>query len=204
MRSEQDGDAHLGLSVDAAYKGMLNAGNYSGERGELVIEFMPRDHGHLPEPTEGARVTLWGAYVLDTDHGWHELHPVWTERLDGYSYASGPEYGGDPGSARSYDAIDQCQTHSGAGCDGYGGAAATPAHRHRAHHRRSPARSSSSSSSNCDPNYKGACLDPNASDYDCAGGSGNGPKYVQGPIRVVGDDHYDLDSNGDGTACEPK
>jgi hypothetical protein len=54
----------------------------------------------------------------------------------------------------------------------------------------------------CDPNYTGACLDPNASDYDCAGGSGDGPNYVQGPITVVGDDHYGLDSDGDGVACE--
>jgi hypothetical protein len=34
----------------------------------------------------------------------------------------------------------------------------------------------SGSSGGCDSNYTGACLDPNASDYDCAGGSGNGPK----------------------------
>ena len=54
----------------------------------------------------------------------------------------------------------------------------------------------------CDPNYKGACLDPNASDYDCAGGSGDGPKYVQGPVSVVGDDHYGLDADGDGVGCE--
>jgi hypothetical protein len=54
----------------------------------------------------------------------------------------------------------------------------------------------------CDPSYAGACLDPNASDYDCAGGSGDGPLYVQGPISVVGDDHYGLDSDGDGVACE--
>jgi hypothetical protein len=58
------------------------------------------------------------------------------------------------------------------------------------------------STSNCDPNYEGACLDPTASDYDCAGGSGDGPKYVQGPIQVVGDDHFDLDRDGDGVACE--
>jgi PASTA domain len=29
----------------------------------------------------------------------------------------------------------------------------------------------------CHPSYEGACLNPNASDYDCAGGSGNGPEY---------------------------
>ena len=50
--------------------------------------------------------------------------------------------------------------------------------------------------------YKGACLKPNVSDYDCAGGSGDGPYYAQGPISVVGDDHYALDRDGDGVACE--
>ncbi|MFG2051206.1 G5 domain-containing protein [Micromonospora sp. NPDC048935] len=55
-------------------------------------------------------------------------------------------------------------------------------------------------SSNCDPNYSG-CV-PIASDVDCAGGSGNGPAYVSGPIRVVGNDIYDLDRDGDGTACD--
>jgi hypothetical protein len=55
---------------------------------------------------------------------------------------------------------------------------------------------------NCDPNYKGACLDPNASDYDCAGGQGDGPKYVQGPVTVVGNDHYDLNRDADNIACD--
>jgi len=55
--------------------------------------------------------------------------------------------------------------------------------------------------SECDPNYSGACLDPNAVDYDCAGGSGNGPQYT-GPVTVVGEDHYGLDADGDGRGCE--
>lgn len=55
-------------------------------------------------------------------------------------------------------------------------------------------------SSKCDPNYSG-CV-PIASDVDCAGGSGNGPAYVSGPIRVIGNDIYDLDRDGDGTACD--
>jgi endonuclease YncB( thermonuclease family) len=54
----------------------------------------------------------------------------------------------------------------------------------------------------CHPSYQGACLDPSLSDYDCAGGSGNGPGYVEGPIRVVGPDEYRLDADGDGVACE--
>ncbi|WP_238332229.1 G5 domain-containing protein [Kribbella jejuensis] len=55
-------------------------------------------------------------------------------------------------------------------------------------------------SSDCDPNYSG-CV-PIASDVDCAGGSGNGPEYVQGPIRVIGTDIYRLDADHDGIACE--
>jgi hypothetical protein len=37
---------------------------------------------------------------------------------------------------------------------------------------------------------------------DCAGGSGNGPRYVNGPVRVYGSDPYGLDSDGDGVGCE--
>ncbi|WP_084219956.1 G5 domain-containing protein [Spirillospora albida] len=52
----------------------------------------------------------------------------------------------------------------------------------------------------CDPNYSG-CV-PIADDVDCAGGSGNGPAYVTGPVRVIGSDVYDLDRDGDGVACD--
>jgi hypothetical protein len=55
--------------------------------------------------------------------------------------------------------------------------------------------------SGCDPNYSGACV-PIASDVDCAGGSGNGPAYVRGPVKVVGTDVYDLDRDGDGIGCD--
>jgi hypothetical protein len=54
----------------------------------------------------------------------------------------------------------------------------------------------------CHPSYAGACLDPNSLDYDCEGGAGNGPDYT-GEVRVVGDDPYDLDRDGDGVGCEP-
>jgi hypothetical protein len=55
-------------------------------------------------------------------------------------------------------------------------------------------------SHSCSAGYK-PCLPP-ASDYDCAGGSGNGPGYADGPIYVSGSDPYDLDADGDGVACE--
>ncbi|MEQ1702283.1 MAG: hypothetical protein ABMA25_19405 [Ilumatobacteraceae bacterium] len=56
-------------------------------------------------------------------------------------------------------------------------------------------------SNSCDPNYSG-CV-PIADDVDCAGGSGNGPAYVQGPVSVIGEDIYGLDGNdNDGIGCE--
>jgi beta-lactam-binding protein with PASTA domain len=61
---------------------------------------------------------------------------------------------------------------------------------------------STTPSRSCDPSYPDVCLDPNAVDYDCAGGSGDGPKYVEGPIRVLPPDPFGLDSDGDGRGCE--
>ena len=52
----------------------------------------------------------------------------------------------------------------------------------------------------CDPNYSG-CV-PIANDVDCAGGSGDGPAYVKGPVRVIGKDIYRLDRDRDGIGCE--
>lgn len=54
--------------------------------------------------------------------------------------------------------------------------------------------------SSCHPNYSG-CLNPNAGDYDCVGGSGNGPNYT-GPVEVYGADPFDLDRDHDGRGCD--
>jgi hypothetical protein len=45
------------------------------------------------------------------------------------------------------------------------------------------------------------CIPPGG-DVDCAGGSGDGPRYVKGPVYVGGADPYGLDSNYDGVGCE--
>jgi hypothetical protein len=55
---------------------------------------------------------------------------------------------------------------------------------------------------NCDSAYPGVCLHDGIGDYDCAGGSGNGPNYVEGPIRVRPPDPFDLDRDHDGEGCE--
>lgn len=54
--------------------------------------------------------------------------------------------------------------------------------------------------SSCHPSYSG-CLKMNAGDYDCAGGSGNGPNYT-GTVQVYGSDPFDLDRDNDGWGCE--
>jgi len=56
-------------------------------------------------------------------------------------------------------------------------------------------------SSECDPNYQLECLDPGAPDYDCLGGTGDGPLY-SGYVIVVGEDHFGLDRDGNGEGCE--
>jgi hypothetical protein len=55
---------------------------------------------------------------------------------------------------------------------------------------------------NCDPAYPDVCLHDGIGDYDCAGGTGNGPNYVRGPIRVRPPDPFGLDRDGDGVGCE--
>jgi hypothetical protein len=52
----------------------------------------------------------------------------------------------------------------------------------------------------CDHNYTG-CV-PVALDVDCASGSGNGPAYLDHPVRVIGTDVYDLDRDRNRIACD--
>jgi hypothetical protein len=52
----------------------------------------------------------------------------------------------------------------------------------------------------CNANYT-PCVPNNPVDVDCEGGAGNGPSYVTGPVTVVGDDVYGLDSDDDGLGC---
>lgn len=52
----------------------------------------------------------------------------------------------------------------------------------------------------CHPSYSG-CL-PIGTDVDCAGGEGDGPVFVEGPVYVTGYDEYDLDRDGNGVGCQ--
>lgn len=62
--------------------------------------------------------------------------------------------------------------------------------------------SSDPPSSNCHSSYEGECIPKDVSDADCAGGSGNGPYYVQTTVKVVGPDVFGLDADNDGWGCD--
>ncbi|MDE3192972.1 MAG: hypothetical protein KGN00_04720 [Chloroflexota bacterium] len=94
-RREADGDWHIGLSLDAGQESLLNAKNLTDEQGDLVVEVicaLPITQADavsacsgyantIPIPTVGSHISVVGPYVLDADHGWMEIHPVWS--LDG-------------------------------------------------------------------------------------------------------------------------
>jgi hypothetical protein len=98
VRSEDDGDTHFDLRVDPR---LVNAGNVAHQHGWLVVEIVLADKpgcdvGQQPRPASGtddygtctganvatpaigAQVTVTGPYVLDTNHGWMEVHPEWS------------------------------------------------------------------------------------------------------------------------------
>ena len=106
VRYEDDGDVHINLSLPATEQKLLNNANLTDEHGDLVTEIVPADQpgctpgkppplpvtayrspgytygtctgADLPTPALGDQVSVTGPYVLDTDHGWMEVHPVWS------------------------------------------------------------------------------------------------------------------------------
>jgi hypothetical protein len=57
---------------------------------------------------------------------------------------------------------------------------------------------------NCTPGYRPCLIYHGGADYDCAGGSGNGPYYTEPGVvyTVSGSDPYGLDADNDGRGCE--
>ena len=89
---QADGDGHYYMRVDKAYAGLLNKTNKAVHGGTLILEIVPADQpgctkGHkvrfgtctgrrIPTPKVGRHVTATGPFVVDTLHGWQEIHPV--------------------------------------------------------------------------------------------------------------------------------
>lgn len=101
---EDDGDIHVDLSLPPSEAHLLNNANVADQSGQLVTEIVPADepgctpgrpprppHGSykygictgadISAPPVGARVAETGPYVLDANHGWMEIHPVWAIKV---------------------------------------------------------------------------------------------------------------------------
>jgi hypothetical protein len=91
--AEADGDWHIQLDLDSEFRSLLNQENLDKQQGYLVLEPMCSNYVSQKDTIEegvcdglnqnifatnfiGHRVTATGAYVLDKQHGWAELHPV--------------------------------------------------------------------------------------------------------------------------------
>ena len=149
VRHEDDGDLHVNLSLPPAESNLLDQANVADEHGDLITEIVPADQpgctpGQQPPlpptaytspsysygtctgadivtPPLGAQVTVTGPYVLDTDHGWMEIHPVWSITVTGQS-ASSTTDASPPASASSPAPAPTgawCQASASPSNDGY-------------------------------------------------------------------------------------
>jgi hypothetical protein len=115
----EDGDIHNQFAPDKQYRKLLT--DQQETYGNMVVELMPRDAGHLPVLPVGPRLTLWGALVYDAGHAWMEIHPVYGVCVEGGScYTSGPQFGGTPRESTG-NPREECFTETGKLCPGYEG-----------------------------------------------------------------------------------
>jgi len=89
---EPDGDHHIWFRVDAGYEYLLNAENHFQAKPSLLAEITPNcalgtnppnaesavrcPRSTLLLPRTGDHIAIDGPWVLDTEHGWNEIHPV--------------------------------------------------------------------------------------------------------------------------------
>ncbi len=98
---EPDGDTHINIKLDSGQESLVHrpgvtpgsSQDYNNTRfqlGDLVTEAICQHqviqpdakaacagfHDPIQIPPVGSHVQVTGVYVLDTDHGWTELHPV--------------------------------------------------------------------------------------------------------------------------------
>ena len=80
------------LTLDAGFGNLLNDGNVTKLNGNLQTEAICQAPVHpdvpdaqrtcanfsgtVPIPAVGTHVSVTGVYVLDSDHGWMEIHPI--------------------------------------------------------------------------------------------------------------------------------
>jgi hypothetical protein len=89
---EDDGDYHVWFKVDPGFEYLLNAENHFQAQPAMLAEITPdcpatsippdaQSAARCPKttlaiPKLGDHIAIDGPWVLDTDHGWREIHPV--------------------------------------------------------------------------------------------------------------------------------
>lgn len=88
---EKDGDFHVRLKLDPGQDAdLINDKNVSAQGGNLVFEPIcvnkvtqksamkacKKFHQKISLPNKGDHVEVTGIHMLDTEHGWLEIHPV--------------------------------------------------------------------------------------------------------------------------------
>jgi len=90
--TEDDGDYHVWFHVDSQYANLPNNENNGYRQGDLLAEIIcattvnqqdavlscQNYTNHIPLPTVNHNITVTGPYVLDSTHGWMEIHPVYS------------------------------------------------------------------------------------------------------------------------------
>ncbi len=90
VKVEPDGDYHIRLRLDSPFSQLVNQENIDKQHGDLILEPICEHAvtqtdavsacsgfaGTIAPPTVGSHVKVTGSYVLDTEHGWMEIHPV--------------------------------------------------------------------------------------------------------------------------------
>ncbi len=82
----KDNDFGIDIRLDPQYAQMLSIGSLVLNGGLMHAEVVPSQQPSLAAQFStmkpGERITVTGAFVLDTDHGfWSEIHPVWAMTL---------------------------------------------------------------------------------------------------------------------------
>lgn len=89
---EEDGDYHVWFHVGSQYASLPNSANNDYRQGDLLAEIIcattvnqqdavlacENYSNQIPIPNKNQNITVTGPYVLDSVHGWMEVHPVYS------------------------------------------------------------------------------------------------------------------------------
>jgi hypothetical protein len=91
QHTSDDGDFDIEVALDPQFANLLNKANISNLNGTLNVEAICQgpvqpdasvaapgctDVAKITVPPVGTHVQVTGSYVLDTNHGWMEIHPI--------------------------------------------------------------------------------------------------------------------------------